>query len=90
MTYIRFRRLKIRLGLNTVDSELGFEGLRIDGALVLKSLPFSCFQTQIRSDSTMSALSKVEMSVFFLLVVRFGGYGSDGRCADEQARAESD
>src|ERR1700687_2344110 len=38
----------------------------------------------------MSALSKVGMSVFFLLVERFGGCGSDGCGADEQARAESD
>src|SRR5260370_38543822 len=38
----------------------------------------------------MSALSKVGMSVFFLLVVRFGGCGSDGCGADEQARTESD
>src|SRR5882724_4271608 len=37
-----------------------------------------------------SALSKVGMSVFSLLVVRFGGCGSDGCGADEQARAESD
>jgi hypothetical protein len=29
------------------------------------------------------------MSVFFLLVVRFGGCGSDGCGADEQARTES-
>ncbi len=38
----------------------------------------------------MSALSKVGMSVFDLLVTGFGGWGSDGCCADEQARAESD
>src|SRR3954464_13229637 len=38
----------------------------------------------------MSALSKVGMSVSCLLVERFGGCGSDGCGADEQARAESD
>jgi hypothetical protein len=42
------------------------------------------------SKAKMSALSKVGMSVFYLLVVRFGGYGSDECGADEQARAESD
>jgi hypothetical protein len=43
-----------------------------------------------RRKAKMSALSKVGMSVFSLLVVRFGGCGSDGCGADEQARAESD
>src|SRR6202051_704707 len=43
-----------------------------------------------RRKAKMSALSKVGMSVFCLLVVRFGGCGSDGCSADEQARAESD
>src|SRR5437588_7651543 len=42
------------------------------------------------SKAKMSALSKVEMSVFYLLVVRFGGCGSDGCGADEQTRAEPD
>ena len=40
------------------------------------------------SKAKMSALSKVGMSVFYLLVVRFGGYGSDECGADEQARAD--
>jgi hypothetical protein len=35
-----------------------------------------------RRKAKMSALSKVGMSVFSLLVVRFGGYGSDGCGAD--------
>jgi hypothetical protein len=43
-----------------------------------------------RRKAKMSALSKVGMSVFCLLVVRFGGCGSDGCGADEQTRAESD
>jgi hypothetical protein len=42
-----------------------------------------------RRKAKMSALSKVGMSVFFLLVVRFGGCGSDGRGVDEQTRTES-
>jgi hypothetical protein len=45
---------------------------------------------QCRRKAKMSALSKVGMSVFSLLVVRFGGCGSDGCGADEQKRAESD
>jgi UvrD-like helicase family protein len=47
-------------------------------------------ERQCRRKAKMSALSKVGMSVFSLLVVRFGGCGSDGCGADEQARAESD
>src|SRR5260221_5981384 len=43
-----------------------------------------------RRKAKMSALSKVGMSVFPLLVVRFGGCGSDGCGADEQARTASD
>src|ERR1700738_1088131 len=43
-----------------------------------------------RRKAKMSALSKVGMSVFSLLVVRLGGCGSDECGADEQARAESD
>jgi hypothetical protein len=38
----------------------------------------------------MSALSKVGISVFYLVVVRFGGCGSDGVGADEQTIVESD
>ena len=43
-----------------------------------------------RREAKMPALSKVGMSVFSLLVVRFGGCGSDGCGAAGQARAESD
>jgi hypothetical protein len=49
-----------------------------------------CVRRGCRRKAKMSALSKVGMSVFALLVVRFGGCGSDGCGADEQARAESD
>jgi hypothetical protein len=46
-------------------------------------------KTGCRRKAKMSALSKVGMSVFDLFT-GFGGWGSDGCGADEQARAESD
>jgi hypothetical protein len=58
------------------------------GRTIFHNLRWTNFRCN--SKAKMSALSKVGMSVFYLLVVRFGGYGSDECGADEQVRAESD
>jgi hypothetical protein len=58
-----------------------------DGCTMFHNLRIANFRC--RRKAKMSALSKVGMSVFFLLVVRFGGCGSNGCGADEQTRDES-
>jgi hypothetical protein len=88
------RGLGIRAVLRVPDSLFEVVGLNIEDTMPIE---FARFLLLVGLNSgekfhirRRSALSKVGMSVFSLLVVRFGGCGSDGYGADEQTRAESD
>jgi len=62
---------------------------RPGGRTPLRSITAHYANKQCKRKAKMSALSKVGMSVFDLFT-GFGGWGSNGCGADEQARAESD